>query len=217
MAFSYFFLEDSENLLYPIYSIDGLRYGTISEAKFERRFLSAHVTTALDAATTSPETGSLHEVEIVVPFEKNSDPVSLGGWVWLDEEGIEELGDDKWQQRLGELQVGGERRYGFGRMRIKGDFTETQNIPDGYHIISGHPRPQIRVAAGRPLLAHTLVEDNVKISGMIEPVVGRETQDGSNRFGSNLTKANVCWTPGSVADESYTFQIRPDGLWEIIV
>lgn len=213
-AFSYFFVENGESVLNPAYTDEGLNYGSQPEAEFERRFLSGHVTTALEAASTSAEPGSLHEVEFIAPFEKNGVPVSVGGWIWLDEDGFDKLGNEKWLQWLGEFQVGGERRYGFGRMQIKGGFIETQNMPDGYHMISGQPRPQIRIAEAKPLLAHALAVSDLKISGMVEPVIGRETPDTSDRFGSVLTKAKVCWAPGSVVDEPCTFQIRPDGLWE---
>lgn len=210
-AFSYFFVCDGDKLLYPHYDAqDGLCYGHWSAAEFERRWLSAHVTTALDAATTSAETGSLHEVEFIAPYDDQAKRTCVRGWLFLDEEGKARLAEGEWRAALNELQVGGERRYGFGRLRLSG-WTADQTLAD-YEVRLDGLRPQINVQAKKPLLAHTLACD-VKARGMIEPLVGRETVGDSRSFGQRLTRGQVCWVPGSVVDRKGYLTLDETGVW----
>jgi hypothetical protein len=210
-AFSYFFVCDADKLLYPHYAPDGLCYGHLSAAKFERRWLSAHVTTALNAATTSAETGSLHEVEFIAPYDNQARRTCVRGWMFLDEEGKTRLAQGEWRAALNELQVGGERRYGFGQLRLSG-WSADQALAD-YEVTLNELRPQINVQAKKPLLAHTLACD-VKARGMIEPLVGRKTVgDNSQSFGQRLTRGRVCWAPGSVVKGKEWLTLDETGVW----
>jgi hypothetical protein len=211
-VFSYLFVCDGDKLLYPHYDAqDGLCYGHWSAAEFERRWLSAHVTTALEAATTSAETGSLHEVEFIAPYDDQARRTGMRGWMFLDEEGKARLAEGEWHAALNELQVGGERRYGFGRLRLSDDWTSNQALAD-YEVRLDGLRPQINVQAKKPLLAHTLACD-VKARGMIEPLVGRETVGDSQSFGQRLTHRQVCWVPGSLVEEKECFTLGETGVW----
>jgi len=210
-AFSYFFVYDDGKLLYPHYAQDGLCYGHLSAAEFERRWLSAHVTTALDAATTSAETGSLHEVEFIAPYDDQARRTGVRGWMFLDEKGKARLAEGEWRAALNELQVGGERRYGFGRLRLSDWSADQQTLPD-YEVRLNGLRPQINVQAKKPLLAHTLA-GNVKARGMIEPLVGRETVGDSRTFGQSLTRGQVCWVPGSVVEGKECLTLDETGVW----
>lgn len=216
-AFSYWFLQDGEELLCPRYSLtDDLLCGPLKQFEFERRYLSAHVTTALDAATTSAEVGGLHEIEILVPFGRETcQRTTLAGWIFLDHDAAGVLGDkSKWGQWLGELQVGGERRYGFGRVRLNKDGWRSQvdgQIFGSYRVRCEGDRPQVEVIGGKTLLAHVL-SSGVKASGAIEPLVGRQTIS-SDRFGGKLTSAELCWVPGSVCETTLWFEFAPEGIW----
>lgn len=215
-AFSYLFLLDGDTLLYPRYENAGLRYGKLSEPEFERRFLSAHVTTALDAATRSAEDGSLHEVEFIAPHDHSGRRTQVSGFVWLDEVAMNLMGEDKWRTSLGELQIGGERRYGFGRLRsIDNGWKSTDKLLDDYETTLDQMRPRIKVKKDLPLLAHTLTA-NVQARGMIEPLVGRETRGDSQSFGQTLTSAQVCWVPGSIVLQEVTLQLENDGIWKAV-
>jgi hypothetical protein len=209
-AFSYFFVCDGDKLLHPRYAQDGVCYGHLSAAEFERRWLSAHVTTALDAATTSAETGSLHEVEFIAPYDDQARRTCLRGWMFLDEEGKARLAEGKWRAALNELQVGGERRSGFGQLRLNG-WTTDQTLAD-YEVTLNGLRPQVNVQAKKPLLAHTLASA-VKARGMIEPLVGRETVGDSQSFGQSLIAGRVCWTPGSLVDRKECLTLDEAGIW----
>lgn len=213
-AFSYWFIEEEGKLLFPRYENGKLKYGPYTTTEFERRYLDVHITTALVAATTSAAEGSLHEVEFITPLH----PVQPGekeevmqtrvtGWVFLDETARKILGEEsKWRAWLGNLQVGGERRYGFGHVQL-GDFVEgNDNLVGNYNLILDGLRPQIKIKAPAPLLAHTLVRGDIQAKGHIEPLVGRETAK-SAAFGSILTSAAICWTPGTTLLADATFEI----------
>ncbi|MBC7260294.1 MAG: hypothetical protein H5T65_13755 [Chloroflexi bacterium] len=200
-AFGYWFIQDNGAPLHPRYGENGLKYGDLTAAEFERRYLDAHVTTALDPATTSAQHGSLHEVEFIAPHNRDGARTRVGGWVFLDK-------TLDWPAWLGDLRVGGERRYGFGQLRLV-SFSEGDNRE--WQLDGG--RPSIKRKPGEPLLAHTLVQ-NVAARGTIEPLVGRETHGDSRRFGMRLTPAQVCWVPGSVVEQDTRFTLEPDGVWK---
>ncbi len=208
-AFGYWFVRENNAFLHPQYTSDGLHYGTLSTSDFERRYLSSHVTTALDPATTSAESGTLHEVEFIAPHTPEGARTEIGGWVCLDERAREVLGDEsRWRAWLGELHVGGERRYGFGHLPLK-EFEPTHNSDwqlDG-------SRPCILIPKDRPLGAHALARA-VEAQGQIEPLMGRETQGKDSRgFGRTLTRAGICWAPGSLVQRDTWFTVEPQGIW----
>lgn len=218
-AFSYFFIHDGRDLLFPRWTEEGLRYGPFSISEFGRRWVSAHVTTALDASTTSAEEGSLHEVEFISPHWTSDGRIrrtKLYGWVFLDDEGLRELGE-RWSRWLGEIWVGGERRYGFGRLRLdRKGWGEGTGTPSGYTFHLDGGRPRVTVGRSKPVLAHTLTE-GVRGKGWIEPFVGRETEpSGSHSFGRKLTGGRICWTPGTVLQDSACFEVTPEGLWRMV-
>ncbi|HXF93540.1 MAG TPA: hypothetical protein VNK46_12340 [Nitrospiraceae bacterium] len=216
-AFSYWFFHAGEQLLFPSFQTTGVLYGHLTESVFTQRYLSAHVTTALDAATTSAELGSLHEIEIIVPNEgDDAHRLTLAGWIFLDDIAVCALGDEsKWGRWLGDLQMGGERRYGFGQVRLGKNGWQPQSdgrIFDRDKVRLGEDRPQVQVTQGQPFLAHTLAQ-GVCASGAIEPLIGRETVR-SDRFGGRLTGAQMCWIPGSICETTLWLEFTPGGTWK---
>lgn len=217
-AFGYFFIWNGSCLLSPDYDAQtgDLRYGNLSVGEFEQVYLASHVTTALEAATTSAEIGSLHEIETITSITAQYGRTFLRGDVFLDEEAVKYLGDlSKWQKWLGELMVGGERRYGFGRLRLSDQkgWVEIGHRDDFPPEGQKYPRPQIRLSKDDPLQAHACIE-GLQARGGLEPLVGRETRDDSQGFGRALTNAQICWTPGSRVSHAVTLEITRSGWWQ---
>ena len=218
-AFGYWFIRENDEPLAPHYEGNRLKYGPLTAAEFERRYLDAHVTTALDAATTSAQAGSLHEVEFIAPYhpvkpgkQEAALPTTIGGWVFLDEVAQPLLGEEsQWRAFLETLQVGGERRYGFGQLRLTELELKAESNLEKLEWMLDAGRPCIEVLPGCPLLAHTLIT-GVEARGDIEPLVGRETHN-SHTFGRVLTSSRVCWTPGSVLTSPARLEIHQDGYW----
>jgi hypothetical protein len=206
-AFGYWFIQENGQLLYPHYEEGKLKYGHLTAADFERRYLDAHVTTALDPSTTSAEEGSLHEVEFIAAYNQDGVQTRVGGWVFLDETAQAAL---DWRGWLSDLQVGGERRYGFGMLRL----IEMEPATESQIDLTG-TRPRQFVPKGAPLLAHTVIASSIRVRGQIEPMVGRMTSQ-SHAFGSNLTAGIVCWTPGSVPMDDIRVQFEPEGHWRVV-
>ncbi len=212
-AFGYWFVcekpqknsQENSQLLTPCYCGDGLKYGNLSVTEFERRYLDSHVTTALDSKTNSAQHGSLHEVEFIAPYSRqNGARTRVSGLVFLDDEAKKIL---NWEYWLSNLQVGGERRYGFGTLRLVDMKLEGDPITC--------TRPCQSVSKNKPFLAHVSVATNIQIRGQIEPLVGRVTSQ-SHAFGSSLTSAIVCWTPGSIPMDDVQVQFEQEGYWRVI-
>lgn len=206
-AFGYWFVYENSKLLTPCYCKDGLKYGNLSVSEFERRYLDSHVTTALDPKTNSAQYGSLHEVEFIAPYSRNGARTQVSGSVFLDDEAKTILSENGWRNWLSNLQVGGERRYGFGTLRLVDMKLEGDPIT--------RTRPCQSVSKNTSFLAHVSVTTNVQIRGQIEPLVGRVTSQ-SHAFGSRLTSAIVCWTPGSIPMDDVQVQFEQEGYWRVI-
>jgi len=206
-AFGYWFVYENSKLLTPCYCKDGLKYGNLSVSEFERRYLDSHVTTALDPKTNSAQYGSLHEVEFIAPYSRNGARTQVSGSVFLDDEAKTILSENGWRNWLSNLQVGGERRYGFGTLRLVDMKLEGDPITC--------TRPCQSVSKNTSFLAHVSVTTNVQIRGQIEPLVGRVTSQ-SHAFGSRLTSAIVCWTPGSIPMDDVQVQFEQEGYWVVL-
>lgn len=206
-AFDYWFIEENGQMLSPYYKNDELKYGPYTVADFERRYLNAHVTTALAPTTTSAEEGSLHEIEFIAPYALDSTRTYIGGHIFLDEEARGPLGNvEAWRTWLGNLRVGGERRYGFGQLRLAVFEVAKEG---GWKL--DEARPCLKIRKNESLIAHTLIE-GVKARGNIEPLIGRETH-ATNNFGNSITPAKICWAPGSLISEDIILQIDKEGYW----
>ena len=206
-AFGYWFVYENSKLLTPCYCKDGLKYGNLSVSEFERRYLDSHVTTALDPKTNSAQYGSLHEVEFIAPYSRNGARTQVSGSVFLDDEAKTILSENGWRNWLSNLQVGGERRYGFGTLRL------IEMEPEDDPITC--TRPCQSVSKNTSFLAHVSVTTKVQIRGQIEPLVGRVTSQ-SHAFGSRVTSAIVCWTPGSIPMDDVQVQFEQEGYWVVL-
>jgi hypothetical protein len=206
-AFSYFFLVGDSLPLLPHYRPNvGLRYDELSVHQFERRYVRALVTTAIAPKNRAAQEGSLHEVECIP--ENWADErgecckTRLQGWFFTRD-------NVRWRAVFEALRVGGERRYGFGRLSLTSN-KETVTL-SGASLITGGSRPRIRLEATSPLLAHSPVQ-GLEAKGSIEALVGRETTT-SDRYGRELTRGEVFWAPGSFCDSACEFEVGRDGIW----
>jgi hypothetical protein len=214
LTFSYFFVDEGQELV-PTYTNEGLKYGDLSRECFEHRYISARVTTAIEASTGSAEDGSLHEVEFISPHtldaRQNPTTTRMSGYMFVTDEAWETMGNETaLKTRLTELQVGGERRYGFGRLRLAGCKPSTGIC--GIPLTHGTPRPQVQLADNSRFLAH-VPSGGVRARGMIEPLVGRVTQADSRTYGRTLTRSGICWAPGSICEEAGVFEFAEEGVW----
>lgn len=204
IAFSYFYPTDRDGWpLYPDLTPQGLRFGAsgMTPDVFAWRYLGSYASTALNYSTNSAEEGTLHEVEFIASQTRvdgavESYPVYLAGYVLVT--------DDctlPWQEALHEIQIGGERGYGWGRLRLEPDglvsvdYRSVELFGRMKCRCEGGVRPKTCISPGQPLLSHAKV-GGVQAAGDIEPVVGR-AWDNEAGAGQVISTAKVCYAPGA--------------------
>jgi hypothetical protein len=116
---------DAENILAPSYNNGMLHLGEIDADEFRFAFLDTFVSTAIKPLTREATDKSLHEIDFILPQPKNELPDSginqsiklyWIGLIGIDGD-ITEMNDFLQKDKL-TINVGGESRYGFGRMKL---------------------------------------------------------------------------------------------------
>lgn len=189
--FSYFFLSDGESIFNPSYTPEGLKWGNLSDKEFRGRFLASHVSTAIGKSTGTAADESLHELEFIQhrvgsPPEP-SQKVFLVGAVWFVDganitgrtlqlrEGSLWAGDDA--DILEEITVGGERNYGFGRLKRVDASGAWMQVGD--ELWRTAPDEEISLDGDQPLVGHLPYRRDCLFCGDIEILAGREYDPAS--------------------------------------
>jgi len=199
LAFTYFYPSTKKDIVicYPWDDLD----------EFSWKFLSSYVSTALQYGRCT-EDGSLHETEFIASTTRDDEPVYLIGYIF-ERDGC----DLKWKEVLNRLQFGGERGYGWGRVGL---YTQPQKVNKVFELTlkseSINDRPVLIIPKDNVLLAHTLA-NNLNCNGIIEPLVGRETDTKTANFGKFCSTAQICWAPATKVNEEISVQIENKGLW----
>jgi hypothetical protein len=173
---------------------------------FDYKFLDSYISTSLDYDAQSALDGSLHEAEYVAPQTRDKRPVFLVGWLWVRTD----IPHQSWQKALHHVVLGGERRYGWGRVSLMGDLALDSSPPilDPDHF-------SWEQAAVVP--AHVLFTSAAKgkLSGVIEPLVGWEARDnGIKSIGESVF---IAYAPGSKLKPETPLRISEQpGLWEVL-
>lgn len=187
------------------------------ESRFSHRFLSSYSGTSLAYPQQAAATGMLHEVEFISPNTLDTGkPVFLMGYVFA------KVGNKlPWQAACSRLQLGGERGYGWGDVKLI-ETSEAQNnaLFDGTVAFDGRddlPRVRLAASAEMParLLAHTC-PTKLSARGEVEPLVGREWRSCNSRHryaGQHVEVSGVYFAPGSIVDQPLDFTIGEFGIW----
>jgi hypothetical protein len=203
----------------------GLCYDGLAAAEFEYRFVGSYASTAIDPAAQAAEEASLHEIEVLLPHTRGAGaPVYLCGYVLLRETATvlnRPITAATLFDLLSDVQVGGERGYGCGRLLLRQDESGPTEGPlfGRYGLAkTDADRPKLTVPNGSPLPAHALLP-SLKAAGDIEPLTGREWGTFEDREGAGQKmpqgrEVQVCYAPGSVPvfeenEEGKTFALLP--------
>ncbi len=212
--------------LLPFYEPKGLTYKvdsiSIPANVVERALLTSYASTAIDPYRLGAEEGSLHEIELlshrtVCPIQENrfsvnsNSNVYLVGYIFESNETPSEIKDIR-LKALKEIQIGGERTYGFGHLLLESIHAEAHNV-FSYKPIRENNHPEIELATGKPILADAITDKNLK--RVTEPFVSRETDKETGCFGEKHS-VEICWVPSSILNEDKTFKITEFGLWVAI-
>jgi hypothetical protein len=200
LAFSYFYPTTSNEV--QLWPWDDLE-------RFAWHFLGSYASTALDYSQNSAAEGSLHETEFITPYTREGKPVNLVGYIFEREDS-----DLPWREVLKRLQVGGERTYGWGRVRCLGEPQPTQEL-FGYEPDLSAARPLVSLPNDARLLAHALAHAGRAIlaRGRVVPLVGRET-NAANAHGQDVKLTAICWEPGCRVQGTQKLHISNYGIWE---
>jgi len=234
-----------QQVFVPHYKEDGLKFGicrdkeAISLEEFERIFISSFVSTAIDKTSKSAEEGSLHEIEFIrdgIKCDTEVKPTVFAGYLFVRDEPLKIKVEAKDVEisftdsievngvKLNEIWVGGERNYGFGRVKIielsqedsKDGIIDLFN--SGIKIDITREQPMILCEEKRiTALSHVNTENlDIKlIRGDVEPLIGREWGEGGP--GQKISQvAKICITPGSQFVCDKTLSIGNFGIWGVI-
>lgn len=178
--------------------------------EFSWKFLGSYASTALQYGHGA-EDGSLHESEFISPVTRDDEPVYIVGYIFEREKC-----SLKWKNVLNKIQLGGERGYGWGRVSTNNHPLKANEIFGlTIEVDSQKDRPVLMIPKDRSVLDHTFAE-NIDCKGIIEPLVGRETDTKMANFGKYCSTAQICWSPGAGVNEEIRIEIYHKGLWHRI-
>ncbi|MEW5920628.1 MAG: hypothetical protein AB1796_06715 [Bacillota bacterium] len=207
LAFTYFFPALRSGNTYQV------AWPWEEERAFRCRFLSSYAATALDYPQQSAAFGMLHEAEFISPCTLDrGEPVFLQGYIFEKEKC-----SLPWQATLKRLQLGGERGYGWGDVKVI-EISESKGSSLFGTEVKFQDReeaPLVSLPASARLLAHA-VTDDVAAAGEVEPLVGREwrTNQARNCYaGQHIAFNGLCFVPGSILNEPTEFLIGRLGIW----
>ncbi len=187
------------------------------ERAFGARYLAGYAGAAQWADGQSAAATTLHEIEQILPVTRDGQPVYLCGYLFArDDLTPDEL---DWPAALGRIQLGGERSYGWGGVRVARLARLNEAAPALFgradvHVELGGARPAPVLAAGAPLLAHTLLDPPLPVRGRVEPLVGRIWDQGDGR---RVDYSGMCWMPGSAMAGAAPLVIDRFGVWRRVV
>lgn len=243
---TYFFPGVNNTLYHPVYEKGELKYGRSSEKAlsknaFEKIFIYSFVSTALDKTRTADE-NTLHEVEYIKNrvriandlkdvhwigyFFVNEKPFSANGEKELvlnmetEEEDFRIKKEDrevKASEIFRQIQVGGERNYGFGKLELEGSLEKV----DGKNGKVFNCELDGDGIKSEIALGHVYYR-NIPYVGDVEPLVGREwCEKGSgrkitlNEQGENVQ--GIFFVPGTSFERELRFDVKDYGVWNCIV
>ncbi len=112
-------------ILFPKFEKGKFYLGNYSEDKFRAKFVDTFISTAIDSRTNTAIDESLHELNIILPGVK-ADYLEDEKEIQLYWAGIVQLEESKKDSLPDEIYIGGDARYGLGKMKLcKNNITET--------------------------------------------------------------------------------------------
>lgn len=174
----------------------------VPDRPFRRRLLTTRPGTAIDPASDSAAERSLRETECVSDRWRDGqedDRVACVGYVFTRTEQAKKRA----LEVVETLFLGGDTRYGLGRMRRLA-LDEARDV-FGARVTLGGRDPQL--STGR-VLAHTEAGGETTMRGAKERLVGWD-----NRARAVFAGGAPLWQPGSRAGDSLHWRIEASGSW----
>lgn len=227
---TYFYPTINNDILFPNYTKDGLKYGSLLENEFESMFIKSFVSTATMGNSGAAMDESLHETEYI------SNRIKYGGKLpeqiyWTGYMFIEDCVNERYSMEssannfedikikhgkysvklsdaLQQIYVGGDSRYGFGKLTLLSD-----NVSGYVFGCEIDEKLKFNLSKGTPLFAHMKIQDDdIKdYFGAIEPLVGRVYN--RKGFGRCLESNGIAFIPGTCfTGNVFNIEIEPFGI-----
>ncbi len=173
------FNEKGDNPLLPAYKNGEFYLGDYSESEFRAKFVDTFISTAVLPGSRMAKDESLHETNVILPGVK-SDFLEYEKEKQLYWVGILNIEEDKKIEFLKEneleITVGGDSKYGLGKMRL----TSVNEIDD-------------KSKDFLELFKSNYLSVKNDLSGKVELIVEIKRIDGA---GVKIEKNNFCYMPG---------------------
>jgi hypothetical protein len=179
----------------------------LMDRSFRQHLLSTQSGTAIDPHSDTAAEGTLREVEYIMPrWRYSGAPLGFVGYVLLrhgsDPHGLNLRG----LMNVEELWVGGESRYGFGRLhRVQWE----DSVRDCFGISLDLSQNDPILSVSEFVWAHVPTNSDSGASGAWEILLGWDRDTLDSRACSNL-----CWAPGSRVSAPECYRITENGIWE---
>lgn len=216
VRFSYFYLSTGATLYIPSFQNGYLEWSGIPDADFRALFADSRLATQISGNGTA-EDGSLHEIEYIRHRagspQVDSQPVQLCGVIWCNDETeimggrLQALGETLRLQSRGseenaldpleDLALGGERNYGFGRIKAAPLSHEMRQTLEELWPID----PELDIPINGPLLGHAAYDPAVLFIGDLEVIASREYPPHAKRSysmpGATINNSGYYFSPGT--------------------
>lgn len=173
------------------------------DRRFRRLLLVTRPGTAIDPASDSASEGTLREYELLGQWwrpperETEAKPVAMTGYLFSKDDTL-----SKQLKDIRELFVGGDTRYGLGR--IKRIELKQEDAFFGCRVDLNGDSPIVHTSR---VLAHTIMQDSSVVLGNQECIGGWDLSSG-------LKTPSLTWTPGSDAGSEKRFAVQEEGTWK---
>ena len=189
-----FILQDGEGILFPNYKAGDFHLGDKSEKKFRYNFTDTLVSTAIDSSSLGAKDESLHETDFILP--KGKEKQSQLYWVGIIK--VDKETEKSLQENELEIKVGGERNYGYGKLKLIEKSKIQEEELNEWNISEDG---KIHLIKGCLLRNYFQFSKKVKFEGELEllPEIDFFKDDENPKDGENSTKnADILYiTPGS--------------------
>jgi len=182
----------------------------VPDRAFRRRLLSTRPSTAINASTDAVEDGSLRETECIEAHWRNAGSVAMVGYVFIQVK----KKNDKYSPEylrikpIDTIFVGGDTRYGLGRLRRTSFALEQNNQVFGSAAKLDNLAPQIKTNS---VFAHAEAGAH-GMSGALELLGGWDRTHGSMW---NPSRTTPLWQPGSTSDGPVSWTVEANGVWKV--
>lgn len=174
----------------------------LEDRPFRMRLLITRPGTAIEPESDTASEGTLREFELISPHWRDGgkafNPVAMVGYLFCRDQSLcAEIA------QIEELFVGGDIRYGLGRLtRIAWD--SSSQFFDGSQVDLQRASPVITIDR---LLAHGALQARPSSIGAMECLSGWDMVQG------RLKQPELAWVPGSSFSQKQDFELQEDGLW----